>query len=770
MPRLQMPVNLADKFNAALELHQRGQLDQAESLYKRILKKAPNQPDTLHYLGVLEAQRNHHDSAIRLIGRAVDADPKNAVAHLNLGKVFRSARRYDSALAKFDRALVLDPDYVDAHMNRGIALCDLGRHKDALSSFERALAIKYDHADTHMNRGVALYEMGRYEEALQSLDQALKFNLYHAEALFNRGRTLRKLKRLQEAVASYDLALLVAPGLAASYYNRGNALFDIRKHEDAIISYERALAIEPNYAEALYSKGNALQNLRRLKEAVTSYDRALFIKPNHFEALFKRGLALARAEEYELAAQDFERLVRVQPDYEFAKGELLHARMHCCDWDGFDELAEVVTSEVRSGKRTCAPFGFQAVSHSPAHLFLCSRTYADTKYPASPSPLWKGETYRNSKIRVGYVSGEFREQATSYLMAGLFELQDRNRFELFGFDNGYDDASPMRKRVEAAFDVFHDISVLSDDDAARLIYQNQVDILVNLNGYFGYERTGVFSQRPCPVQVNYLGFPATMGADYMDYIIADRHVIAEDEHQHYSEKVIYLPDCYQANDSQRRNAEGTPSRSAASLPESGFVFCCFNNTYKLTPAIFEVWMRLLHKIQNSVLWLLKANDAVTRNLRTKAEQLGIAAERIVFAPRVSVEHHLARHQLADLFLDTLPYNAHTTASDALWAGIPIVTCSGTSFPGRVATSLLHAIGLSELITHSMSDYEALALKLATDSKLLAEIKCKLARNVRTYPLFDTKRFCRHIEAAYTTMAERYQRGEAPESFAVTPVN
>ena len=353
-------------------------------------------------------------------------------------------------------------------------------------------------------------------------------------------------------------------------------------------------------------------------------------------------------------------------------------------------------------------------------------------------------------------------------MAELFERHDKNRFELFAFDNGWDDASEMRDRIEKAFTEIVDITRLSDLGAAALIKQKQIDILVDLNGYFGLAREGIFSHRPCPVQVNYLGFPGTLGVDYMDYILADRHVIPPEHAAFYAEKVVYLPDTYQVNDSRRAIAERTPTRAEVRLPETGFVFCCFNNNYKITPDVFDVWMRLLRNVRDSVLWLLEDNPLASSNLRREAEERGVAPERLVFAPRLKPDEHLARHALADLFLDTLPCNAHTTASDALWAGLPLLTCMGGTFPGRVAGSLLNAVGLPELITHDLESYEARALELASTPPMLIDLRTRLARNRLTHPLFDTDRFRRHIESAYVTMWERYRRSDPPESFAVRP--
>jgi predicted O-linked N-acetylglucosamine transferase (SPINDLY family) len=425
----------------------------------------------------------------------------------------------------------------------------------------------------------------------------------------------------------------------------------------------------------------------------------------------------------------------------------------------------LVDAGVRAGRRIVDPFMYLAISESPADLQECSRIFAEQFYPQAPA-LWKKSDRRHGKIRVGYVSGEFRAQATAYLTAGLYECHDKSRFEIVAFDNGARAGSSMRGRLEAAFDRFVPITHLSDQAAAEKIVAEEIDILVNLNGYFGDHRMGVFARRPAPVQVNYLGFPGTLGAGYIDYILADRFVIPEGERQYYTENVVYLPGSYQVNDSRRHRPQGVPDRSAHRLPGTAFVFCSFNMSYKLTPAMFAVWMRILKAVEGSVLWLLESNKTSPGNLRREAERHGVAGNRLVFAPFVSMEKQLDRLQLADLFLDSLPCNAHTTASDALWAGVPLLTCRGASFSGRVAASLLNAVGLPELVTENLEDYEALAVKSARDPAFLQAIRQKLARNRHAAPLFDTDRFRRHIEAAYTQMWEIFQRGEVPRSFDV----
>jgi protein O-GlcNAc transferase len=376
--------------------------------------------------------------------------------------------------------------------------------------------------------------------------------------------------------------------------------------------------------------------------------------------------------------------------------------------------------------------------------------------------------HRFGRARATGTTG-FRVHPLSFLTAGLFERHDRARFETIAVSLGPDTPTPIRSRVQAAFERFIDVRPSTDREVARMLVEWEVDIAVDLNGFTANARTGIFGLRPAPVQVSYLGYPATMGAPYIDYIVADDEVIPPEHRPYYTEKIVYLPDTYQVSDCDRRIAERTPTRAELGLPEQGFVFCCFNNNYKITPTMFDGWMRLLAKVEGSVLWLFEGNAAVSRNLRREAAARGIAPERLVFAQRVALDEHLARHRRADLFLDTLPYNAHTTANDALWAGLPVLTCRGTTFAGRVAASLLRAIGLPELITGSLPEYEALALQLATDSALLAGIRDRLARHRDRYPLFDTDRFRRHLEAAYVEMWERYQRAEPPASFAVAPL-
>jgi predicted O-linked N-acetylglucosamine transferase (SPINDLY family) len=621
------------------------------------------------------------------------------------------------------------------------------------------------------NLATVLFQLKRYAESKQLCESLLEANPQDAMALLNLGNCQIKLDSAEEALGSYEKALEMRPDYAEALVSRSNALLEMKRPQEALESCDRALGVKPDFAEALSNRAKALRQLMRSQEALTSYERALDIRPAFVEALQGSGNALMDLGRYQEAVVNYEKALAINPDLEYVSGDFTWARSRNCDWRGRNEAVGRLVGAIRAGKRSVLPFIALGLTDSPQDQLLCSRIWVRDKCPASPVPVWKGERYRHDRIRVAYLSADLREHVMAYCLLGLFETHDQARFETTAISFGPDVRSETRSRLEGAFSRFIDVQQKSDREVADLLRELEIDIAVDLNGFTADARTGIFALRAAPVQVNYLGYPGTMGADFIDYIVADRFVIPEQHRRHYSEKVVYLPDSYMASDSRRVIADRTPARDEAGLPEQGFVFCSFNNSHKISPPVFDVWMRLLGNVEGSVLWLHEGGKDATRNLRKEAAHRGIGPERLVFAPRAErIEDHLARHRLADLALDTLPYNGHGTTSDALWAGLPVLTCLGTTFAGRVAASLLNAIGLNELITQSLEEYETLAQDLATNRTRLADIKSKLAQNRGTYPLFDTDRFRRHIEAAYTTMWERSQGGEPPESFAVQPID
>ena len=760
------PHNVSALYNRGTALQDLRRYSEALVAFDRVLLAKPGFASALNNRAVVLQQLGRPQEALQDFERALAAEPGSADVLSNQGNLLREMKRLDEALASLDKALAQRPWHGEALNNRGNVLRDLGRLEEALAVFERALTLKPQDPALLSNRALVLNQLQRPAEAVAGFDLALRFQPDNSTALYNRGLALLALRRSDEALANFDRALALVPRFADAHIGRGDALRDMAKYQEALTSYDWALTIDPGNAAALNNLGTALQSLRRFDDALQSYDRALLVDPNNLDALYNRGnLLWLTYQRFGEARADLERVARLRPAYDYLRGDLLHLKMQACDWQGIETEIAALDEGVRAGKPVARPFVYQAISSSPADLKAASEIYAAGRYPAAP--LFAQAARSHDRLRIGYVSADFREQATAFLAAGLYECHDREKFHITAFDTGWNDASPMRARLESAFDGFIDMAAMTDHAAASRVAQEEIDILVNLNGYFGAQRMGIFAHRPAPLQVNYLGFPATLGAPYIDYILADRITIPDDERSFYTEKVVWLPDSYQVNDSKRAIAPIVPSRASLGLADDAFVFCNFNHPYKLTPAMFALWMEILKKTGNSLLWLLQSNTMVAANLRKEAERHGVAGARLVFAPAIAPAAHLARIARADLFLDSLPYNAHTTASDSLWAGVPLLTCRGTAFPGRVAASLLHAAGLPELVTESLEDYQALALALAQDRPRLKSLRDKLAGNRSGCTLFDTARFARGLEAAYLQMWDIYNEGgQAPRAFAV----
>lgn len=652
--------------------------------------------------------------------------------------------------------------------NEAVALHRAGRLGEAEQRYKAVLVVDPAHVDAIGLLGTLYAQSENYVEAARLIGVSLQINPRQPAALNNRGILLSLLKRHDEALASFEGAIALRPDFAEAHYNRGNALQEGGRYADALASFDRAIAFQPNYTDAWINRGQALQLLKRFDDAIVSYERALAIRPDA-DALTNRGNALQELRRYEDALASYDRALALDPQNAYANGARLHTQMMLADWRDFDGRCRVITDMVQAGAKASVPFPLLAISTTPQLLKRCAQIYAEDKHPKSSNPLWQGERYAHERIRVGYVSADFHNHPVAYLTAELFERHDRARFEVVAFSVGANARDSMRERLEQGFDRFHEVAAQSDEAIAKLIRELEIDILVDLQGFTRGNRTGVFSRRSAPIQVNYLGYAGTMGASYMDYILADEIVIPPKDFAAYTEKVIHLPHSYMPSDSKRIVSPTTPSRVEVGLPEQGFVFCCFNNSYKITPDLFSVWMRILGKTEGSVLWLREDNPATRANLLREAQQRGVAADRLIFAGRVpDMADHLARYRLADLFLDTFYFNAHTTASDALWAGLPLLTCLRNSFAGRVAASLLTAVGMPELITASADEYERKALKLASNPALLSSLKQKLAANRTTQPLFDTAPFTRRLESAYTMMWQRQQRGETPDQMAITP--
>jgi protein O-GlcNAc transferase len=706
-------------FGLGNALKREGRLDEALAAYQRVIALRPDHAEAFNNIGVVLQQQRKSNLALAAYRRASELRPTYAEAHFNLGVALQDVRKPDDAAAAYRLVIALRPDIAAAYNNLGTALQELGRHEEALAAYAAAIERNPDYVEAHYNHGVMLQALNRHAAALTAYRNAIALNPNYIEAINNIGIVLQLLGRPDEAALAHRQVMALSPDHAETCNNLGAALLAQSRFEEALAVLQRALAIKPDYPEAFYNIGNAWRELGKLDGAIAAYQKAL----------------------------------QLRPDYADAFSQLVYHRWRACDWTDYEAAQDRLLDMVRCSAARVPPFYLLSTAASPADQLTCARQWLAPLLPPA------GEVFRHApselrlRIRLGYLSGDFREHATADLTAELFERHDRGRFEVVAYSYGRDDGSPMRRRLERAFDRFVDIAPLSHRDAAARIHQDGIDILVDLKGYTHNARPEILTHRPAPVQVSYLGYPATMAADFIDYIIVDSFVVPDDQQPFFTERLVHLPGYYQANDSHRNIPATSPSRADCGLPRDGFVFCSFNNSYKITPTFFDIWMRLLNAVYDSVLWLLAPNDLVRHNLRREAEQRGVDPDRLVFAAIVPRPEHLSRHRNADLFLDTLPCNAHTTASDALWAGLPVLTCAGTTFAGRVAGSLLTNLGLPQLIAASLSDYERLARELAIEPQRLLTIRNTLAQHREAGTLFDCARFTHQIEAAYARMWE-----------------
>jgi tetratricopeptide (TPR) repeat protein len=734
----------------ALAFHQTGNLGDAERLYLQLMRAVPQDATAPHLLGVVRAQQGRNSEALELMGAALKLKPHAPEVLSNYANVLKTQGRFTEALANYDKALKAKPDYVAAMAKRAMVLRDLGRLEAGLESVERALALQPDHVEALNTRGVILAELKRSDDALASYGHALALAPNFPDTLNNRALLLKGLKRPEDALADVERALTVHGGFAEAWNNRGIILFDLKRMGDAIDSYDRALALRPDYAEAFNNRAVALWSLKRFAESLADCDRAVGLRPDFADALYNRANALAELNRMEEALAGYEQVLALAPDHPSALSGLANAALMIGDWQRTAELAPRLKADVLEDKSIIQPFVLMGYHDDNELQQRCSQNYVRQAGPGPLPPLWSGQHYSHDRVRIAYLSADLHQHVTASLMVEMFECHDRTRFETIAVSFGPDDNSPMRQRLMGAFDNFVDARLQDDRSVAQMLRQWEVDIAVDLGGHTSGARPWVLAHRPAPVQAKYMGYPGTSGCDFIDYIVADRMVVPPDQDRFFSEKIAALPTTLWVTDT-RRELLPPPTRAEAGLPETGFVFCCFNHNWKVTPPQFDICMRLLGQVDGSVLWLLEGNASIRENLRKEAAARGIDPERLIFAGRTTPDAHLARQQLADLFLDTLPYNAHTTASDALWAGLPLLTVPGHSFPARVAASILQAAGLPELIADDLAGYEAKALELARNPGALKAIRDKLGRTV--LPLFDTARFTRELEAAYLAMLE-----------------
>jgi predicted O-linked N-acetylglucosamine transferase (SPINDLY family) len=763
---------------------------EAAPLFERLTASRPDDPEAHNNYGNVLRDLGRYGKALGSYERAIALRAEYPDAHYNRGVTLHDLRRYAEALESYDRTVALKPQYASAWNNRGATLRALGRLEEALASYDRAISVQPNHAEAHNNRGVVLQELARLEESLASYERAVALRPEYAEAQNNRGAVLLKLERIDEALASLEHALAARPDYAEAHNHRGLVLQKLDRHEEALASYGRALAARPEYTEAHNNRATTLRLLRRYEESLACLRRALEIDPRCADAYYnqalvfielrsfeealasiERALALRRdvagyvaqggvlhdLKRSEEAVGSYQRALTLDPEACFLLGTVRHVQMQICDWNGLERDVVRIVEGIERDRPVARPFNVLSLVDSLRLQRQASeimvRTELSPRRRLAPMPTHPP----HDRIRVGYISADLRNHAVAILTSELFELHDRSRFELTALCLGANVRDEFRARIEPAFDRFLWVGAQSDEEIALLARKLEIDIAVDLGGYTGDARPRILALRAAPIQVSYLGYLGTMGGDFMDYLIADPVIVPPESRGHYSEKIAYLPS-YQVNDSKRIVGEREFTRADLGLPDTGVVYCSFNASWKITPETFSSWMRILEAVPDSVLFLLAMHPAVVRNLRREAEARGISPGRLVFGGRLANAEYLARYRAADLFLDTFPYNAGTTASDALWAGLPVLTRVGESFAARVAASIVTAAGLPELVARDPAEYERLAIELATHPDRLHALRHKLAASRSSCPLFDTPAFTRNLERLYRQMYERHRGG------------
>jgi predicted O-linked N-acetylglucosamine transferase (SPINDLY family) len=749
-----------------IKLYNQGQFVEVVEQAQAITVKYPGSYLVWNILGAASKAMGRVHVATEAFKKVTELNPTYGTGFNNLGVMLEHQGKLDEAIHAYTKALGIEPENAEVYFNIGNALKEQGKLDEAIDSYAKALAIKPENAEVYFNIGNALKEQDKLDEAIEVYEKAISLKPDHALAHNNMGNALKEQGKLDEAIEAYTNALSIKPDHVDAHNNMGNALRKQGKLDKAIGAYTKALSIKPDHADAYNNMGNALEGQGKLDEAIEAYTDALSIKPEQSMAYYNIGDALLRQSKLDEAIDAFEKALSIEPNHAIARSKRLHCLALVCDWSSLD-IEQPRFEELGIVEDSVQPFTMIPLEDAPERHRLRSELYAIETYPNRALTLPAMPRGKSTRLRIGYFSADFTEHPVGYLIAKVLELHNRDKFEIFGYCLNGNSQTELRQRLINSFDYFADLNGLSDKDAALMARQDRLDIAIDLTGYTSGNRSGIFAYRAAPIQINYLGFPGTSGADYMDYIIAD-HFLIPDESQHfYTEKPIYLPHTYMPTDNTRKFSTNSIDRGSLGLPENAFIICCFNNNYKITSSEFNIWMRVLNKVENSILWIRSSNYWSEENIKKEADKRGIDPNRIVFAGMVPMDEHLTRQRFADLFVDTFNYNAHTTATEALWAGLPVVTKSGQGFAARVAGSLLNAVGLPELITDSENEYEALILNLATDKERLSRIKKKLAVNRLSEPLFDTEKYTIHLEAGYQKAHRRYFLGKHLDTISVS---
>ena len=761
-----MKLTTEQTLQQGIALHNEGKLEGAERLYVSILKVEPQHSTVHNNMANIKAHHSKFEDAIAGYMKAIELKPNYVEAYHNLGITLYKIGRFNEAELNFRKAIELKPDYAEAYVNIAIIYGVLRDYKEAEKNCRKAILLNPNLVEAYNNLGIILNKLEKLDEAQKIFIKAIELRSNNPEVYCNMGNTLQNLGKVKEAEVSYRKAITLTPNFIEAHYNLANILRDTGKFYDAELSYKKAIELKPNYAEAYNNLGTVYQCLFRLNEAEASYKKATELKPDYAEAYSNLGDAQKFLEKIDDSLINYNRAYVLKPDMDFLLGAFMHIKMHLCIWDDFADYIDLIIKKINKGKRVSPTFQLLSLIDNPNIHKISAEIYTNFKFPKSDILPLPSKYEKHKKIKIGYFSADFMNHPVSRLNVELYENHDRKNFEIYAFSFGPDIKDEFNIKIKKGVDHFHDVSTKSDLDIVKFARSLKIDIAIDLGGFTKGNRQGIFAMSAAPIQVSYLGYPGTMAAVYIDYLIADHSIIINENKNYYSEKVVYMPNSYQANLSKKNIFDTSLSRKEAGLPELGFVFCCFNNQYKITPTTFAGWMRILKATEDSVLWLFVKNNVAINNLQKEAIKHGVNKNRLIFAQHKPNEEHLKRIQKADLFLDTLPYNAHTTASDALKVGLPLLTCIGNSFASRVAASLLHTINLPELITRTQEEYELVAIELAKNPIKMKIIREKLIKNLTTTPLFNIELYTRDIEAAYTIMYKRYQNDLKPSDIEI----
>ncbi|WP_416687864.1 tetratricopeptide repeat protein [Candidatus Pseudothioglobus sp. Uisw_041] len=768
------------------------QLETAAEHYEKAVIIDPNYYKAHYNLGGVLQDLGKLNASVKSFERALSIMPDYAEAHNNVGNVFKELGQFDNAIMSFRKAIEINPDYFEAHYSLGKIFQDLDNIESAIISYEKVLIIKPDFAELHNNLGVIFQEINEIDSALKYFKNAIRIMPEFAEAYNNLGNVYKELNQPNKAINCYKNLVAINPNFADAHYKLGNILQDMGLLDEAIECYQKALLNKQDHAELYYNIGLIFMQLGDLDASIESFEKAIYIMPDFAQAHNSLGIGLNKVGQVDKALKSYMKALSINPDfaevyfnlgnlmfdlnrldqavlnYEFSLnlkpgidcnfGNLFHTRMQLCIWDNFSKDLEELIQKINHNEMVIDPFSLSSLTGDSQIQLKNSQTYSKNYIPTN-NALSKINNYSNhTKIRIGYFSADFREHPVSDLSAELYELHDRSQFEIYAFSFGPNTLDEMNLRIKAGVDNFYDVQMMSDKDIVTLSRSLEIDIAIDLGGFSANNRARIFSMYLAPIQAGYLGYTYTMGSNFIDYLIADKIVIPKDQQINYSEKIAYLPNCYMANDTKIGVSKNKLTKKDVGLPSESFVFCCFNNYYKINPIVFKSWMAILSKVNSSILWLPDGNTIAMNNLKKEAKNYGINENRLFFAPRLTLKKdHLNRIQLADLFIDTFPFASHTSCSDALRVGLPVLTYIGDSFTARVSSSLLQSVGLPELITTTQDHYESLAIKLATDSEKLKDIKDKLKKNLLTSSLYNAQLFTKQLESVYLDIYDQSQQ-------------